>query len=115
MLTLYFAKARVKVTKKEHSRTKLATRHQKLILQSEQEPSIIDIKHKASTHNPNEIVYEERPVGDSNANGSNERANQTIQGEIRAIKDYIERQIGATVSLDSSVLKWGLYDMHDEH
>ena len=83
----------------------LSTGHQKVILQSDQEPSIIDVKHKAGTHIPIEIVYES-PVEDSNANGSIERANQTIQGQIRAIKDYTERQIGATIGLDSSVLKW---------
>ena len=77
-----------------------------MILQSDQEPSIIDVKHKAGTHIPIEIVYEESPVGDSNANGSIERANQTIQGQIRAIKDCTERQIGATIGLSSSVLKW---------
>ena len=76
-----------------------------MILQSDQEPSIIDFKHKA-THIPTEIVYEESPVGDINANGSIERANQTLQGQNRAIKDYAERQIGATIGLDSSVLKW---------
>ena len=43
----------------------------------------------------------ESPVGDSNTDGSIERANQTIQGQIRAIKDYTERQLGATVGLDS--------------
>ena len=52
-----------------------------------------------------EIVYEDSPVGDRNANGGMERANQTIQGQIRATKDYTERQIGATIGLDSSVLK----------
>ena len=77
-----------------------------LILQRDQEPSIIDVKHKAGTHIPTEIVYEESPAGDSNANGGIERANQTIQGQIRAIKDYTERQIGAKIGLDSSVLKW---------
>ena len=66
-----------------------------MILQSDQEPSIIDVKHKAGTHIPTEIVYEESPVADSNDNGSIERANQTIQG-----------QTGATIGLDSSVLKW---------
>ena len=64
------------------------------------------VKHKAGTHIPTEIVYEESPDGDSNANCSIERENQTIQGQIRAIKDYTERQIGATIGLDSSVLKW---------
>ena len=84
----------------------LSAGHQKVIWQSYQEPSIIDVKHKADTHIPTEIVYEESPVGDSNANGSIERANQTIQGQIRAIKDYTERQIGATIGLDRSVVKW---------
>ena len=51
-------------------------------------------------------MYEESPVGDSNVNGSIERANQTIQGQIRAIKDYTERWVGATIGLDSSVLRW---------
>ena len=67
-----------------------------MILQSDQEPSVLDVKHEAGTHIPTDIVY----------NGSIERANQTIQGQIRAIKDYTERQIGATIGLDSSVLKW---------
>ena len=66
----------------------LPTGHQKVILQSGQEPNIIDVKHKAGTHIPTETVSEERAVGDSNANGSIERAIQTIQGQIRAIKDY---------------------------
>ena len=48
----------------------LSTGHQKVMLQSDQEPSIIDAKHKAGAHIPTEIVYEESPVGDSNANGS---------------------------------------------
>ena len=80
----------------------LSTGHEKVILQSDQEPSIIDVKHKAGTHIPTEIVYEESPVEDSNANGSIERANQPVQGQIRAIKDYTERQIGPTIGLDSS-------------
>ena len=84
----------------------LSTGPQKVILPSDQEPSIIDVKHKAGTHVPTEIVSEQSPVGDSNANGSIERANQTIQGRIFAIKDYTKRQIGATIGLDSSVLKW---------
>ena len=56
----------------------LSTGHQKVILQCDQEPIIIDVKHKAGTHIPTEIVYKESPVGDSNANGSIERAIQTI-------------------------------------
>ena len=55
----------------------LSTGHLKVILRSDHKPSTIDVKHKAGTHIPIEIVYEEGPVGDSNSNGSIERANQT--------------------------------------
>ena len=47
----------------------------------------MDVEHQVGTHIPTEIVYEESPVGDSNTNGSIDRANQTIRGQIRAIKD----------------------------
>ena len=62
----------------------LSTGHQNVILQSDQEPTIIDVLHKSGTHIPTKIVYEEGPDGDSNDNGSIERAIHTIQGKIRA-------------------------------
>ena len=74
----------------------LSTGHEKVILQSDPEPSIIDVKHDASTHVPTEIVHEESPVAESNANGSIARAKRSIKGQIRAIKDHTERQVGAT-------------------
>ena len=81
--------------------------HQKVILQSDQELSIIEVQHKAGALIPTELVHEERrPVGDSISKGSVKRAHQTIQGQIRATKDFTDRQIGATIGLDSSVLKW---------
>ena len=33
-------------------------------------------------------------------------SNPNHPGQIRAIKDFTERQVGATISLDSSFLKW---------
>ena len=90
------------VTQKEHLRTTCCPQ----VIGKWYCRAIIDVKHKAGTHIPTEIVYEESPVGNSNANCSIERANQTIQGQIRAIKDYTERQSGATIGFDSSVLKW---------
>ena len=84
LLTLYLAKGKSHgYAERALAHNVLSTGHQKVILQSDQEPSIIDVKHKASTHIPTEILYEENPVGDSNANGSFERATQTIQGQIR--------------------------------
>ena len=89
------AVAQTSQKKKEKRKKK---KNKKVILQIDQQPSIIDVKHKAGTHIPTEIVYEE--------SSSIERANQTIQGQIRAIKDYNTRQMSAIVGLDSSVLTW---------
>ena len=61
------------------ARNVLSTGHQKVILQSDQEPSIIDVKPKAGTHIPTEIVNEESPVGDSNANGSKPSKDRFVQ------------------------------------
>ena len=85
---------------------------QRVVLQSRatRKPSNIDVKHKAGTGIPSEIVYGEIPVGDSNVNGSIERTNQTIRGQIRAVKDFTERQTVETMGLDSSVLKWLVRD-----
>ena len=67
---------------------------------------IIDVKHEACTRIQTDIVNGEIPVGDSTANGSIERTNQTFRGQIRAVKDFTERQTGETIGLDRSVLKW---------
>ena len=39
----------------------LSTGHQKVILQSDQEPSVIDVKHKAATHIPNRNRARRKP------------------------------------------------------
>ena len=54
------------VTQKEPlAHNVLSTGHQKVILQSDQEPSIIEVKYKAGSDIPTEIVYEESLVRDS--------------------------------------------------
>ena len=79
------------VTKAFFSNQVLGQRHESMVRrksrQSDLEPSIIDVKHKASTntHIPIEIGYEESPVCDTNSNGRMERGSKTIQGQIRTI------------------------------
>ena len=70
MLTWYFAKGTSHgYAERALAHKVLPTGHQKVILQSDQEPSIIDVKYKAGTHIETAIVYEESPVGDTNSNG----------------------------------------------
>ena len=104
--TWYFAKARIISTQKERSPTTCFHRSSDSnILQSDQEPSIIiDVRHKGGTHIPNETVHEE-----SRRRQQLQRqhpASQPNHRQIRAIKDFTEQQIAATMSLDSSVLNW---------
>ena len=56
---------------------------------TQREHSVVHRSSESDT--ATEIVYEESPVGDINANGSTER---------RAINDYTERQIGVMICLD---------------
>ena len=48
--------------------------------------STMNARHQAGTHIPDELIYEESPIDDSSSNGSIERPNQTIRGQIRAEK-----------------------------
>ena len=84
----------------------LSTSHQQVILQSDQEPTIIYVKHNASTHIPTEIVYEESLVKTATPTAALSEQTKPSKGQIQAIKDYTERQIGATIGLNSSVLEW---------
>ena len=66
-----------------------STGHEKIVLQSDQDAAIVDVKRKAGKHTRTSTVYEEISFGDSSANGAIERANQTI-----AIKDFTETMLG---------------------
>ena len=75
----------------------LSTGHQKVCRATKNRASSTS-NTKAGTHIPTEIVYEESPVGDSN---------QSIQGQIRAIKDCTERQCSGGVVPQHSETKQG--------
>ena len=83
----------------------LSTGHQKVILQSGQEPSIIDVNTKpARTSQPKSCTKKVQSETATPTGALSERTKPS-KGQIRAIKDYTERQIGATIGLDSSVFE----------
>ena len=61
-----------------------------MILKSDQEPYIVELKEIIKQEWPEDIMIEESPAYDSRSNGSVERGIQTVQGQIRAIKDAFE-------------------------
>ena len=62
----------------------------KVIVKSDQEPAILNLKEGVDNENSCEVVMEESPGYDSKGNGEIERAVQMVQEKFRAVKDGVE-------------------------
>ena len=60
----------------------------------------------SANHVSCEIILENSPVGESQANGLVERAIQEIQGHIRAVKFQLEKRIGGKIESSSPIWPW---------
>ena len=92
----------------------------KVILKSDQEPSIMDVMVEAKRKIWDdlrlfgekiallgvEIVRQHSPVGESQANGAVENAIQRVQGQIRAIKLDIESNAKTRITPDMPLWAW---------
>ena len=79
----------------------------KIIIKGDQEPSIVAIQEKLiNKRNEAQTVPENSPVGESSANGMVERTIQSVQGQIRTIKDQVETKTGRRISRDSTIFRW---------
>ena len=58
--------------------------HKRVVLISDQEPAIIELKEGLERVREEELTMEESPVEDSQSNGFIERAIQEVQGQIRS-------------------------------
>ena len=66
--------------------------HKKIILKSDQEPSIIALRDEIIKQREEETIPEESQVAESQSNGPVERAVQTIQGQTRTMKDDVPEE-----------------------
>ena len=96
--------------------------YSKLILKSDGEPSIKSLKEsvkaeaaqvieiegrvRESKDNDRQIITEESAAYDSKSNGKIERYIQTVQGQIRSMKDSLEWRLGERVNENHSTLPW---------
>ena len=80
--------------------------YRRVILKSDQEPAIMEVKECIKAERPEEIMFEESPVADSRSNAEVERAIQTVQGQVRAMKDAFEANYNQEVSPENAVLPW---------
>ena len=53
-----------------------------------------------------DVTLENSPVGESESNGMIETAIQSVQGQIRAIKDTIESEAKMTIQPDDNIWQW---------
>ena len=78
-----------------------------IIIKGDQEPSIVAIQELiARRRSAGNTVLENSPVGESSSNGRVERAIQSVQGQIRTIKDNVEAKTGRKIPRKSGLFQW---------
>jgi len=80
--------------------------YKRILMKSDNEPSILLLKDLVRKETDVEIIMEETPVGDHQANGMIENAIKNIQGQFRALKDALESRLGARIDGDHVAIPW---------
>ena len=71
---------------------------QDLVLRSDQEPALKDLWAEVGRRRiPAKTFYEVSLVGSSASNGVAERGVQTVEGQIRVLRDAFETRVGAQI------------------
>ena len=83
-----------------------STGYKRVILKSDQEPSIVAICDAVKNGCNCEIVPETSPKGESKSNGEVERAVHFVHGLARTLKDFTEQQSGITLESRGPLLAW---------
>ena len=77
-----------------------------LILRSDQEGAIENVKRKVAEYRAGKTMPEESPVGESSANGRAEEAGKRARDQARVLKDQIENKCGGKMNIDGDVMQW---------
>merc|ERR1711888_459003 len=78
----------------------------KVVMKTDQEPAIMELKDSVRRSRTEEIIPEESPVEDSRSNGYIERAIQEIQGHIRTLKSAVEGRYEEEIAPDHPAIPW---------
>ena len=78
----------------------------RVVLRSDNEPAILALKEAVRRETNVEIVMEEAPVGDHQANGAVENAIKNVQGQFRVIKDALESRIKEKLNGEHPAVPW---------
>ena len=77
--------------------------YNKIILKSDQEPAIKDLKIRVKAERSEEIIMEKSPAYEHRSNGEVERAIQTVQAQIRTMKGSLESRYEVSIGPESSI------------
>ena len=80
--------------------------YKRVILKSDQEPSIVAFCDAVKNGWHGEVVSEASPKGESKSNGEVERAVQSVHGFARTFKDFLEQQSRIALQSQSPLLAW---------
>ena len=82
--------------------------YKRVVLKSDQEPSILEVKAEVARQYPGEVAPEESPVKDHESNGRIENAIKEVQGLTRTLKDQLEGNAQVKLSMDNAIMLWML-------
>ena len=80
--------------------------HKRLVLKSDQEPSIKDLAKAVKQDFGGDIILEDSPVGESQSNGSIEAGIKSIEGMIRTIKSFTEEHYNKKIYKEHTIMPW---------
>ena len=80
---------------------------QDIVLRSDQEPAIQDLLREVGKKRlPAKTFFENSPVGSSASNGIVERGVQTVQGQIRVLRDALGMRLQTEIMSSHNILSW---------
>lgn len=80
--------------------------YKRVMLKSDQEPAILDLKNKLKKVVKIDLVMEETLVGDSQSGGMFENAVKRMQGNARTYKLAVEQRLGLHIPEDHPIMSW---------
>ena len=85
----------------------LGLENQDFVLRSDQEPALPDLLGEVGKKRaPARTFYEVSPVGSSASKGVAERGVQTVEGQIRVLKDALEMRLEVQIPSNHNILSW---------
>ena len=83
--------------------------YEKIVLKSDQEPAIMGLKAAVKRELSTRVVFEESPVGESQALGGINVQIQIIQGQVRTLRDALEVKYQQRMMWDSTLIPWMIH------